>query len=188
MILTVHNKKETLLKTSMQLFKEDGFRAVGVDKISEKSQIAKMTLYKYFPTKNDLITACLIEEDSMIRKSIYHVIRCYDYLDNLRHIYLWHVNQIFSEERYGHLFFKVIHEMHDDKLMTDFVYQHRKWKCELIRTQLLGLSIENPETFSVILLNIMENILFSSDKGIDHIAMWYLLESFLKSNIHSTVP
>lgn len=47
--------RERILETATRLFYENGIQAVGVDKIVAEAKIAKMTLYSYFASKDDLI-------------------------------------------------------------------------------------------------------------------------------------
>jgi AcrR family transcriptional regulator len=51
--------REIILQTAADLFFREGFRAVGVDTIIKQADIAKMTLYRHFPSKDDLIVAYL---------------------------------------------------------------------------------------------------------------------------------
>jgi AcrR family transcriptional regulator len=51
--------RERILETAERLFYRDGYRAVGVDTIVADSGVAKMTLYRHFPSKDDLIAAYL---------------------------------------------------------------------------------------------------------------------------------
>lgn len=51
--------REQLLDVAGRLFYRNGFLAVGVEKIVSESGISKMTLYKYFPSKDHLIVAIL---------------------------------------------------------------------------------------------------------------------------------
>ena len=56
--LTQQNQiQEKILDTAIQLFYEKGLQAVGVDEIVLQAGIAKMTLYKYFLSKDQLILA-----------------------------------------------------------------------------------------------------------------------------------
>jgi AcrR family transcriptional regulator len=55
--------KEKLFQTAARLFFQHGYRAVGVDTIAAESGIGKMTLYRHFPSKDDLIVAYLRESD-----------------------------------------------------------------------------------------------------------------------------
>ncbi|MCM8539442.1 MAG: TetR/AcrR family transcriptional regulator [Lentisphaeraceae bacterium] len=47
--------RERILTTALKLFYENGIQAVGVDKIVAEARVAKMTLYSYFASKEDLI-------------------------------------------------------------------------------------------------------------------------------------
>jgi AcrR family transcriptional regulator len=51
--------RERVLKTAYELFSRHGTRAVGVDRIIAESGVAKMTLYRNFASKDDLILAFL---------------------------------------------------------------------------------------------------------------------------------
>lgn len=51
--------KQRILETADRLFYQAGLRAVGIDRIIAEADVAKMTLYSYFPSKDDLITAVL---------------------------------------------------------------------------------------------------------------------------------
>lgn len=51
--------RERVLETAGGLFYRYGFRAVGIDTVIAKSGVAKMTLYKHFPSKDALIAAYL---------------------------------------------------------------------------------------------------------------------------------
>jgi AcrR family transcriptional regulator len=48
-----------VLRVAGELFYEHGFRAVGIDLIIERAGVAKATLYRHFPTKDELIAAYL---------------------------------------------------------------------------------------------------------------------------------
>ena len=51
--------KEKLFQTAARLFYQHGYRAIGVDTIAAESGIGKMTLYRHYPSKDDLIAAYL---------------------------------------------------------------------------------------------------------------------------------
>jgi AcrR family transcriptional regulator len=51
--------KKRLLQTAEKMFYRYGYRAIGVDAISAESGIGKMTLYRHFRTKDDLIAEYL---------------------------------------------------------------------------------------------------------------------------------
>ncbi len=51
--------KDKVFQTAARLFFQHGYRAIGVDTIAAESGIGKMTLYRHFPSKDDLIVAYL---------------------------------------------------------------------------------------------------------------------------------
>lgn len=51
--------RDRILAVADDLFYQDCIRAVGVDTIIAKSEVAKTTLYRYFPSKDDLVVAYL---------------------------------------------------------------------------------------------------------------------------------
>ena len=55
--------KDRLFRTAAQLFYRQGYRATGVDAIAAESGIGKMTLYRHYPSKDDLIVAYLRDSD-----------------------------------------------------------------------------------------------------------------------------
>jgi len=51
--------RQRILETADRLFYQDGIRAVGIDRIIVEAGVAKMSLYKHFPSKDNLILAVL---------------------------------------------------------------------------------------------------------------------------------
>ena len=51
--------RERILETAYELFSRHGTRAVGVDRIVAEAGTAKMTLYRNFASKDELIVAFL---------------------------------------------------------------------------------------------------------------------------------
>jgi AcrR family transcriptional regulator len=59
-----------VLDTSRQLFNQDGFHNVGVDRIIESSNIAKGTFYKYFQSKEQLVEICLAFQRNLLKEEV----------------------------------------------------------------------------------------------------------------------
>ena len=59
----VGDVQQRILDTACQLFYAEGVRAVGIDLVIERAQIAKTSLYRYYRTKDDLVAAFLERED-----------------------------------------------------------------------------------------------------------------------------
>lgn len=56
--------KDQVFQTAGKLFYQHGYRAIGVDTIAAESGIGKMTLYRHYPSKDDLIVAYLKDSDT----------------------------------------------------------------------------------------------------------------------------
>jgi AcrR family transcriptional regulator len=57
------NARERILGTAYELFSRRGIRDVGIDEVVSRSQVAKATLYRHFPSKDDLVLAFLDERE-----------------------------------------------------------------------------------------------------------------------------
>lgn len=53
--------RDRIVETARDLFRRHGLRGVGVETIAEAAGTNKMTLYRHFSSKDDLIVACLTE-------------------------------------------------------------------------------------------------------------------------------
>jgi AcrR family transcriptional regulator len=56
--------RDRLLGTAGVLFRRHGFQAVGIDRILAESGVAKMTMYRYFASKDEMIAAYLERADA----------------------------------------------------------------------------------------------------------------------------
>ena len=58
---SVTSARARILDSAYELFSRYGIRAVGIDRIVERSGVAKMTLYRHFASKDELVLAFLEE-------------------------------------------------------------------------------------------------------------------------------
>jgi AcrR family transcriptional regulator len=63
------SKRDQLIEAALKTFYKDGFHATGVDKVIEEAGVARMTLYKHFKSKDQLILATLRRRDEEFRNS-----------------------------------------------------------------------------------------------------------------------
>jgi AcrR family transcriptional regulator len=64
------NARERILETAYNLFSRHGIRAIGVDTIIAHSNVAKMTLYRHFPSKEDLVLAFLERREELWTRGV----------------------------------------------------------------------------------------------------------------------
>jgi AcrR family transcriptional regulator len=67
---TPPKKRDHLLATAWHLFYRDGYHRVGIDTILAEAQVAKMTLYNHFKSKDELIVTLLDERNALIIASL----------------------------------------------------------------------------------------------------------------------
>src|SRR5262245_34817656 len=58
--------RQRILETADRLFYQEGVRGVGIDRIIAEAGVAKMSLYKHFPSKDDLILAVLKHREEIV--------------------------------------------------------------------------------------------------------------------------
>jgi AcrR family transcriptional regulator len=61
-----NSTQEKILHTASRLFYNNGIRATGIDRIIKEAGVSKMSLYKYYASKNDLIMDYLLREEKAI--------------------------------------------------------------------------------------------------------------------------
>ena len=55
----ISDKRQDIVSTAYRLFRSDGYHAVGIDRIIAEAGVAKMTMYRHFRAKDDLIAEVL---------------------------------------------------------------------------------------------------------------------------------
>ena len=61
-----------LLNTATRLFYTEGLHAVGIDRIVAEAGVTRATLYRHFPSKDDLLVAYLTASDAAIKSQVEH--------------------------------------------------------------------------------------------------------------------
>ena len=103
------SKKEDIIITALNLFNRYNYSSVGVDRIISESGVAKMTFYKYFPSKEKLIEECLSRRNQSIQAAIQQEINLQkddDYLGKIKAVYFWHLAWFNSDDFHGCMFQK----------------------------------------------------------------------------------
>lgn len=105
------DKRQLVLETALTLFRAHGYHAVGIDRVIAESGVAKMTMYKYFPSKNALIEAVLNERNLRFQRSLLEFVNGFDEpREKLRALFLWHHNWFKEESFHGCMFINAVAE------------------------------------------------------------------------------
>ncbi|UXY17213.1 TetR/AcrR family transcriptional regulator [Chitiniphilus purpureus] len=63
--LTALPARQRILLTAHALFYRDGIRATGIDRVIAQAQVTKVTFYRHFPSKDDLVLAFLAHRHAL---------------------------------------------------------------------------------------------------------------------------
>lgn len=63
-------KRDHLVDTAWRLFYHDGYHAIGIDTLLAKADIAKMTLYNHFKSKDELIAAVVKQRSDEVLEGL----------------------------------------------------------------------------------------------------------------------
>lgn len=67
--------RDRLISVGLDLFYQHGFHAVGLDRIIDRAETTKTTLYKYFESKEELALACIRARDARWRTRFPELLR-----------------------------------------------------------------------------------------------------------------
>lgn len=122
-------KKQMVLQTALRLFNQYGYASVGTDRLINESNVAKMTFYKYFGSKENLIMECLKATDNIIREEITKAV---DKSQNsgkskLEGVFDYYSKLLNSKDFHGSLFIKAANEFPENDTIARIAITHKKW-------------------------------------------------------------
>ncbi len=180
------SKKETILQTALYLFNQHNFTSIGVDRIIQDSNVAKMTFYKYYPSKEKLIQACLARRAEEIQSKINCNLESFkddDYLGKIKAIYSYYLNWFKSEQFNGCLFQKAsINILKQYPSLNQSIMDYRDWLHDLTETLFSGLKVKHTYILSSIFINILDGMTVYANINKDHITIeksWDYIESLI---------
>ena len=62
-------RREHIISTAIELFREYGYHATGIDRIVDEAGVSKKTLYAHFHSKEELLIAALRHYDGLFRNN-----------------------------------------------------------------------------------------------------------------------
>jgi AcrR family transcriptional regulator len=109
------SKRDQLLETAWRLFYRDGYHATGIDRILADAGVAKMTLYKHFRSKEELILVALEKRSDQFRESFSRFLRAKKRAPErqLLAVFDWLIGWVSSKEFRGCFFQKAMAEYQD---------------------------------------------------------------------------
>lgn len=156
------SKKDDIITTALRLFNSYSFNSIGVDRIISESGVAKMTFYKYFPSKEKLIEECLLLRNSLLQNSLTAAISKEDEtnpLARIKAIFLWYSDWFNSEDFNGCMFQKALGEVLKQYPSTHQpATLYKTWLTQLMQDLLIQYEIEESRPLALLLVNILEGM------------------------------
>lgn len=138
-------RRDHLVDTALSLFSRHGFHATGIDRILAESGVAKMTLYKHFKSKDELILAALRRRDEMHRTWLIGKVEAHATLprDRLLALFTILASWFESDDFSGCCFINAIAEYADRRsLIHAAAAEHKR----MIRAYIHALAVEAQAT------------------------------------------
>ncbi|HGU9764635.1 TPA: TetR/AcrR family transcriptional regulator [Acinetobacter baumannii] len=163
------SKREIILDTATQLFIQESYIGVGIDRIIAESDIAKATFYKYFPSKEELVFACLKELKLDIQIDVEERISEQSApLEKLKQLYLWYIDWINQNGARGCPFHKArmdVGDLYPSILVV--LDEYRNWLFDTITSILKELKLNDPIALAHLFNSLLDGIINSSvcEKG-----------------------
>jgi AcrR family transcriptional regulator len=137
----VGTKKQDLIDTATDLFNKYGYQAVGIDRIIEESRVAKMTMYRHFPSKDDLITEVLMQRMEKIEESMSKAVaKKAAGMERLHELFIWHDRWFKTSDFMGCMFITALSEFRSvDGGVAHAVATQKRRMNELVRNIVASL-------------------------------------------------
>ncbi|MGN5461225.1 TetR/AcrR family transcriptional regulator, partial [Acinetobacter baumannii] len=143
------SKKNIILQTAHRLFSEQCFGRAGIDRIIEESAVAKMTFYRHFKSKEQLIEACLeFEIENQISSINAACSQSYitSPIEKLQALYLWFIDRALDLDNRSCIITKALAELSHLHNIHKIVLCYDDWKYNYVQSILLENSIDNEYT------------------------------------------
>ena len=182
-------KENAILATATKLFSERGYHVIGIDRIIAESNVAKMTFYKYFISKEELIEKVLENRDQLIREKILESINSATTpRKRLYAIFTWYENWMKQKDFNSCMFIKASEEFSvtDNKKIREISKAHKLWLLNTIADILRDLGVYSEELSYHILilldgLTVNANILGKSKEVHAQVeSSWKYVETLIK--------
>ncbi|MZY07136.1 TetR family transcriptional regulator [Acinetobacter pittii] len=157
-------KREIILTTATQLFIQESYINVGVDRIIAECDIAKATFYKNFSSKEELVFACLKELKLDIQIAVEEYISKKSApLEKLEKLYIWYIDWVNQNGAKGCPFHKArmdVGDLYPSILVV--LDEYRNWLFNITLSIFKQLEIKDPSALTHLFLALVDGIINSS--------------------------
>jgi AcrR family transcriptional regulator len=92
------NRQELAINAAMELYNEEGYHAITMEKIAERSELSRAALYLYFNTKDEIFVSAIVASTNYFEKILQEI---YDRRESIKERLLeelWECFRIFYEK------------------------------------------------------------------------------------------
>ena len=145
------NKRDELVRKSLDVFYRDGFNVTGMDKLVAETGISKTSMYKHFRTKDEIILAVLRLRDELFRNWFCRRVEEIAVAPQERLLAIFDVllEWFESEEFKGCMFIKAVSEFQDpeDPIHIQSA-THKQMLLEFVEAIAAQANVTNPSTLA----------------------------------------
>ncbi len=170
------SRRDHLVNTALQLFYDEGFHATGIDRILAQAGVAKMTLYKYFKSKDELILATLRRRDERFRNWFVHQVEGRAQTANARLLALFDVYDDWlhsDDSSHGCLFINATAEFAaEDNLIHVAAAETKRLVLSYVMDLATAAGAQAPQTLATQLVLLLEGATVMAQVTGDRDAIW----------------
>lgn len=145
------NKRDQIVDTALELFYKNGFNATGIEKVLSDADVARMTLYNHFSSKEELIVAVLRRRDEDFRDWLVRFVEKSTDSPRDRLLALFDAHgEWFAEESFrGCLFINAAAEFSGSSESIQAVAaEHKRLVTSFIRGLAVAVGAKNPDVLA----------------------------------------
>ena len=167
------SKKDDIINTALSLFNSHSYNSIGVDRIISESGVAKMTFYKYFPSKAKLIEECLNKRNMNLQESLEAAIaECnpQNYIDHIKTIFFWYNAWFHTEDFNGCMFQKAVEEI--SRLYPSTIkpaIEYKEWLTRKLKTALEGLGVKQAMQLATLLASLLDGMTIQAQIDVESV-------------------
>ncbi|XZG70412.1 TetR/AcrR family transcriptional regulator [Chitinibacteraceae bacterium HSL-7] len=150
--------RQALVDAALDLFLHEGLHAVGIERILTHASVSKMTLYKYFKSKDDLIVAVLEQYHTQILDEMQQAVAAASTLpEQLTALDSWYEARFGDPGLRGCLFVTAAIDYPDVEHPVHQVAQiHKDALIDFFRRRLASAGLPEPEIIALQLVMVFE--------------------------------
>jgi AcrR family transcriptional regulator len=138
--------RDRILETADRLFYNEGIHAVGVQRVVAEASVTRVTLYRHFPSKDDLVSAYLSRREDYDRDQVNGIIEAHpdDPRQALTELATALTRDDFGAVRRGCPFINASAEFTGSHPALVHAHDHRRWVTDRVEELLRRLDHADP--------------------------------------------